>query len=108
MVGNMPDLSLTPFALGLGPEAQVSQAVVQFNASLDNVTEACLTDTSVCANPDTYMFWDTVHPTTKVHAIFADRFRADFCKKEQRTPGLRGRADEMPPPAWRGTCFGKH
>ena len=34
-------------------------------------------------------------------------FRGDFCKKEKRTPGLRGRVDEMPPPWWRGVCFGK-
>lgn len=144
MVGNLPDLGLTPFVMGLGPEvqAQVSQAVVLFNAGLEqalaglpdacaetvgvfdayqvlndlvaspanyglqNVTEACLTDTGICANPDTYLFWDSLHPTTAVHAIFADRFRADFCEKEARTPGLRGRVDEMPPPVWRGTCFG--
>lgn len=145
MVGNLPDLSLTPFVLGLGSDtqAQVSQAVAMFNAALEqaltglpnacaetinvfdsyqvvndlvaspadygltNVTDSCLTETSVCTDPDTHLFWDTVHPTTKVHQIFADRFRGDFCKKEERTPGLRGRVDEMPPPWWRGVCFGK-
>jgi phospholipase/lecithinase/hemolysin len=24
------------------------------------------------ANPDTYLFWDTVHPTTRGHKIIAD------------------------------------
>jgi len=147
MVGNMPDLSKTPFVLGLGPDVQyqVSQAVMMFNAGLEqtlaglpdacaetinifdsyqvvndlvaspadyglaNVTDSCLMpDLTVCDDPDTYMFWDTVHPTTKVHQIFADRFRADFCNKESRTPGLRGKVDEMPPPWWRGVCFGKY
>jgi len=146
MVGNMPDLSLTPFVRSLGPEAQaqVAQAVVIYNTGLEqtlaglpdacaetvgvfdsyqilhdlvaspadyglvNVTESCLTETAVCTEPDTYLFWDTVHPTTKVHEIFADRFRADFCNKEERTPGLRGKVDEMPPPWWRGVCFGKY
>ncbi len=146
MVGNLPDLSLTPFVLGFDTDTQtqVSQAVMLFNAGLEqalaglpdacaetinvfdsyqvvndlvaspadyglvNVTESCLMpDNTSCNDPDTYLFWDTVHPTTKVHQIFADRFRTDFCNKEARKPGLRGKVDEMPPPWWRGVCFGK-
>jgi outer membrane lipase/esterase len=39
-----------------------------------NVTERCLTTTGVCASPDEYVFWDHVHPTTRGHAVLADKF----------------------------------
>jgi len=73
---------------------------------LINVSESCLTETSLCSNPDDYLFWDSIHPTTKAHAILAEKFQMAFCQTGELTPGLRGRADELPPPAWRGTCFG--
>jgi len=144
VVGNMPDLSLTPFVLAMEPEvqAQVAMAVGLFNVGLEqtlaglpdacagtltlfdsrqavddiatdpgaygltNVSESCLTETTLCSNPEDYLFWDSVHPTTKVHAILADKFRMAFCRTGEQTPGLRGKVDELPPPAWRGTCFG--
>ena len=33
---------------------------------LTNVTDACLvlSSATVCADPDKYLFWDDVHPTT--------------------------------------------
>ncbi|HEY9636584.1 MAG TPA: SGNH/GDSL hydrolase family protein [Coleofasciculaceae cyanobacterium] len=34
---------------------------------LKNVTDACLTSVSVCANPNQYLFWDGYHPTTAAH-----------------------------------------
>ena len=36
---------------------------------LTNLTDACLAD-PFC-DPDTYVFWDDVHPTSRVHAILA-------------------------------------
>ncbi len=44
---------------------------------LTNLTDACL-DTStqpatVCDNPDEYFFWDDVHPTSRVHQLFANK-----------------------------------
>jgi len=144
MVGNMPDMSLTPFIRDMGPDAQaqISQVITQFNFGLEqtlanlpdacagqiglfdsyqglqdivaspeayglaNVTDACLTETAMCANPDAYLFWDSVHPTTKGHEILANKFRGAFCQTGELTPGLHGKAAQMPPPQWRGACFG--
>ncbi|MBF1991380.1 SGNH/GDSL hydrolase family protein [Fischerella thermalis] len=48
---------------------------------LTNVTDACLVgdfddiaqgNFTVCTNPNEYLFWDSVHPTTHVHRIVAE------------------------------------
>lgn len=46
---------------------------------LTNVNEACFTGVTglggegdVCANPDEYVFWDGIHPTTAAHGLLAD------------------------------------
>ena len=38
-----------------------------------NVTDACFNEQTfeVCDNPEEYVFWDNVHPTTRVHQMFA-------------------------------------
>jgi phospholipase/lecithinase/hemolysin len=43
---------------------------------LTNVTTPCFNQAtlSVCANPDQFLFWDIVHPTTAGHALFAQAF----------------------------------
>jgi phospholipase/lecithinase/hemolysin len=42
---------------------------------LSNVTDSCLntnaTPPTVCANPDRYLFWDDIHPTTAGHQLIA-------------------------------------
>jgi outer membrane lipase/esterase len=75
---------------------------------LGNVSEPCLNPMTfeVCTEPDTYLFWDLVHPTTYGHSLFAERFRAAFCGTGDQHPGLRGRPDGQPPPIWRGACYG--
>lgn len=39
---------------------------------LKNVTDACLTQAGVCSNPNEYLFWDNVHPTTGVHELVGE------------------------------------
>jgi len=44
-----------------------------------NVTNACLqVNQSVCARPDTYFYFDDVHPTTKSHRVLADQVMEDM------------------------------
>lgn len=37
-----------------------------------NVTDACLAGNNVCSNPNDYLFWDTIHPTTKGHQLVGE------------------------------------
>lgn len=41
---------------------------------LSNVTSACLTGTTPCADPSSYLFWDDIHPTTAADSILATAF----------------------------------
>lgn len=38
---------------------------------LTNVTDTCFNGVTVCANPDSYFYWDTVHPTAAGHRLLA-------------------------------------
>jgi phospholipase/lecithinase/hemolysin len=99
MVGGMPDLGLTPAfagdrALGtsltdsyndllqtelLGTSARfwdVATTMRDIVASpaaygMTNVVEPCLAGLVACGTPDTYLFWDSVHPTAAGHALLA-------------------------------------
>ncbi len=59
------------------PADEVMEAIMADAAAngLINVSDACLTVVNgegvVCDNPDAYLFWDNVHPTTFVHGLFA-------------------------------------
>lgn len=37
-----------------------------------NVISACLNDLHRCENPDNFLFWDGIHPTTATHKILAN------------------------------------
>ncbi|WP_460207676.1 SGNH/GDSL hydrolase family protein [Scytonema sp. NUACC21] len=39
---------------------------------LTNVTSACSNNYTVCDNPDKFLFWDGIHPTTMAHRILAE------------------------------------
>ena len=39
-----------------------------------NVTSACFSGLAVCDDPNSYLFWDTAHPTTAASSLLGDRF----------------------------------
>lgn len=41
-----------------------------------NVSSMCLVGGVVCADPDSYLFWDSVHPTAAAHRFLGDAFMA--------------------------------
>ena len=67
-----PELDIIPF----DTFAALSQVLADPDAfGLTNVTQACYQGpTSVCTDPDSYLFWDGVHPTDAVHRILAREF----------------------------------
>jgi len=70
LVANSPGLrvyTLDFFTLG----AQITADPAAFG--LTNATEACVTTTSLCTTPDTYLYWDSFHPTRATGAIAAAR-----------------------------------
>ena len=47
-----------------------------------NVTDACFDGSSVCANPDENLFWDSVHPTARGHELFAGMMFEELMTRE--------------------------
>jgi phospholipase/lecithinase/hemolysin len=37
-----------------------------------NVISPCLSGSRACANPDQFLFWDGIHPTTAAHRILGE------------------------------------
>jgi phospholipase/lecithinase/hemolysin len=104
LLGNLPDLGLTPDGLasgmgtlltgfsigynqalqaaltGYGLDVVLFDSFTSFNEvvadpsayGLSNVTTACFDGAQICGNPDEYLFWDGVHPTTKGHQVLAE------------------------------------
>jgi phospholipase/lecithinase/hemolysin len=50
------------------------------SVGLINVTDSCITPDvvrgAICRRPDTYLFWDYVHPTTQAHRLLAKEAKA--------------------------------
>ncbi len=67
----LPGVNLIPFDVNaIFAEAIANPAKFGFT----NVTEACLDEATLqtCNNPNHYLFWDNIHPTTKAHAILSN------------------------------------
>ena len=68
LVQNNPNISIVPTDM-----AALFRAVVTNPArfGFTNVTQPCLNQTTgaVCATPDAFLFWDTLHPTAAGHRL---------------------------------------
>jgi phospholipase/lecithinase/hemolysin len=116
LVPGIPDLGLTPELMGNPAATLFAQ---QFNSDLQaslpagatyfdtfglldqivnnpggygftNVTSPCFNGTTVCSNPNQYLFWDTFHPTTAADAILAQDFAAAVTTPEPSALVLAG------------------
>ena len=67
---NNPNISIVPTDMA----ALFSVAITNpARFGLTNVTQPCLNSTTgaVCATPDTFLFWDSVHPTAAGHRLIS-------------------------------------
>lgn len=68
VVNSLADYRVVPIDFfSLTNDAVANPAVYGFT----NVTDRCWDDVSgnICANPDEYLFWDDIHPTTMGHTL---------------------------------------
>ena len=96
----MADLGLTPaylgdgsatafsFALDQALQANLPKGVTYFDTfgfmhlvvtnpgafGFTDVTQPCLVGLTPCSNPNQYLFWDNLHPTTEADKILAAEF----------------------------------
>jgi outer membrane lipase/esterase len=108
LVGNLPNLAVTPQFRGTAAAPLADYAGTTFNGALltglfgtaaanpgsniilmdlykigstlagspgafglTNATNSCFNGVTVCADPDTYLYWDGVHPTAAGHRLIA-------------------------------------
>lgn len=50
-----------------------SDFITQSTDEFENSTEACLTQSEICADPDNYLFFDDFHPSRIAHQQFGER-----------------------------------
>jgi outer membrane lipase/esterase len=67
---NNPNISIVPTDLGALFNVAITNPA---RFGLTNVTEPCLSPATgaVCATPDTFLFWDTLHPTAAGHRLIS-------------------------------------
>ena len=70
LIQQYPDLQIVTLdANSLYKEAIADPAAFGFT----NVISACLSGSHACSNPNQFLFWDSIHPTTVTHRILAER-----------------------------------
>jgi len=100
LVPGMPDMGLTPayygnasatafsFAFDQALQASLPKGVTYFDTfgfmhlvvsnpgafGFTDVTDPCLVGLTPCSNPNQYLFWDDLHPTTAADHILAGQF----------------------------------
>ena len=100
LVPGMPDMGLTPayygnasatafsFAFDQALQASLPKGVTYFDTfgfmhlvvsnpgafGFTDVTDPCLVGITPCANPNQYLFWDDLHPTTAADSLLAAQF----------------------------------
>ena len=98
----MPDLGLTPayygdasatkfsYAFDQALQANLPHGVMCFDTfgfmhlvvsnpgafGFTDVTDPCLVGLNPCSNPNQYLFWDDLHPTTAADQLLAAQFQA--------------------------------
>jgi len=66
--GSYPTLNLQLLDLyGIGNTVAANPLAFGFT----NTTDACLTETTLCSNPNQYLYWDSFHPTAAVGRLVA-------------------------------------
>jgi phospholipase/lecithinase/hemolysin len=64
-----PDLEI----ITLDANSLYRQAIANPSAfGFTNVTSSCLSGSQLCGNPDQFLFWDGIHPTTAAHRIIGE------------------------------------
>ena len=127
LVPRMPDLGLTrpitatrtrqPFSLPFNTalKANLPQGVAYYDTfgfihkvfsnpgayGFTDVTDPCLVGTTPCSNPNQYLFWDLVHPTTATDALLRRNSPTPFGNSLRCACWLRVLWD------WQGFCIGR-
>jgi phospholipase/lecithinase/hemolysin len=68
-----PQLDIELFQLDDALNSLIANPI---GAGFTNVTDACFTGSAVCSDPSTYLFWDSLHPTTRTHEILAQQLHS--------------------------------
>ncbi|WP_337885111.1 SGNH/GDSL hydrolase family protein [Fischerella thermalis] len=97
----IPDVNIIPININ-----SLFQRVRRFPGEfgLTNVTDACLVgdfddiaqgNFTVCTNPNEYLFWDSVHPTTRVHSIVAETALSALGNQPVPAPWLNQESEDL-------------